>query len=142
MENKSLCFTDLINNPQNVTLFDDYFLDATNDGGHAVVEFPEVWQRRLREVQGAIISASLIELVVGMTGMIGMILALISPLAIAPVITLVGLSLFQPAFDKAGSNWTISGITIFLIVLFSQYLTSVKGRKFPIHYKILMYMAK
>jgi len=58
---------------------------------------------------GAIISASLVELAVGLSGLVGIFLQLISPLAIAPVIALIGLSLFQAAVDMAGQNWTISG---------------------------------
>jgi len=52
LENKTRCFEEAMNDAANVTLYNNYFIDATNDGGHAVVEFSEVWQRRLREVQG------------------------------------------------------------------------------------------
>ena len=101
------------------------FKDVTNLNEATLVEWDDVWQRRLREVQGAIISASLIELGIGMTGLVGLFLQLISPLAIAPVITLIGMSLYKPAVEMAGKCWTISGLTIFSVVLFSQYLRNV-----------------
>lgn len=101
------------------------FKDVTNANEPALVEWDEVWQRRLREVQGAIISASLVELGIGLTGLVGVFLQLISPLAIAPVITLIGMSLYKPAVEMAGKCWTISGLTIFSVVLFSQYLRNV-----------------
>ena len=101
------------------------FKDVSNLNEATLVEWDEVWQRRLREVQGAIISASLIELGIGMTGLVGLFLQLISPLAIAPVITLIGMSLYKPAVEMAGKCWTISGLTIFSVVLFSQYLRNI-----------------
>ena len=104
------------------------YTDSSNTGENVVVDFDEIWQRRLREVQGAIISASLVELAIGMTGLVGIFLQLISPLAIAPVIALIGLSLFKPAVAMAGKNWTISGFTIFVVILFSQYLRNIKGK--------------
>ena len=55
-------------------------------------------------------------------------LQLISPLAIAPVIALIGLSLYEAAVNMAGQNWTISGITIALVILFSQYLRNIDGQ--------------
>ena len=64
----------------------------------------------------------------GATGLVGIIITLISPLAVAPVITLVGLALFKPAIREAGTNYIISIFTFFLIVLFSQYLRSVDGK--------------
>ena len=37
-----------------VESFHDFFLDSTNEGTRTVVEFPEVWKRRIREVQGTV----------------------------------------------------------------------------------------
>ena len=96
-----------------VSNFTTKYSDVSNDGNQTIVDFDEVWMRRLREVQGAIISASLVELAVGLSGLVGIFLQLISPLAIAPVIALIGLSLFQAAVDMAGQNWTISGRGIY-----------------------------
>ena len=101
------CFSSEVSN------FTTKYSDVSNDGNQTIVDFDEVWMRRLREVQGAIISASLVELAVGLSGLVGIFLQLISPLAIAPVIALIGLSLFQAAVDMAGQNWTISGIGIY-----------------------------
>jgi len=47
----------------------------------------------------------------------------ISPLVIAPVIVLIGLSLFNsPDIATANQNWWLVGLTLVAIVLFSQYL--------------------
>lgn len=88
-------------------------------------EFIEVWQTRMREVQGAIMVASCFQILVGFSGIIGFLMRFIGPLTIAPTITLVALPLFDSAGDKAGQHWGIAFMTIFFIVLFSQYLKDV-----------------
>uniref|UniRef100_A0A8C0GKB8 Solute carrier family 23 member 1-like n=1 Tax=Chelonoidis abingdonii TaxID=106734 RepID=A0A8C0GKB8_CHEAB len=88
-------------------------------------EFIEVWQSRMRELQGAIMVASCFQIFVGFSGLIGFLMRFIGPLTIAPTITLVALPLFNSAGDEAGSHWGISAMAIFFIVLFSQYLKNV-----------------
>ena len=46
--------------------------------------------------------SSLFQIVIGFTGLGGILLHFIGPLAIAPTITLVGVALFQVAAEKAG----------------------------------------
>ncbi|XP_067855241.1 xan_ur_permease domain-containing protein [Heptranchias perlo] len=87
--------------------------------------FIEVWQTRLREIQGAIMVAACFQIFVGFSGLIGFLLRFIGPLTIAPTISLIGLSLFDSAGNNAGAHWGISGMTAGLIILFSQYLRSV-----------------
>nr|XP_010311743.1 PREDICTED: solute carrier family 23 member 1-like [Balearica regulorum gibbericeps] len=88
-------------------------------------EFIEVWQTRMREVQGAIMVASCFQILVGFSGLIGFLMRFIGPLTIAPTITLVALPLFDSAGDDAGQHWGIAFVTISFIVLFSQYLKDV-----------------
>ncbi|KAI5617256.1 solute carrier family 23 member 2-like, partial [Silurus asotus] len=86
----------------------------------------EVWKMRIREIQGAILVASLLQVVLGLSGLVGFVLKFIGPLSIAPTINLIGLSLFIQAGKKSGSHWGISAMTVFLILLFSQYLSKIK----------------
>ncbi|KAK3863640.1 hypothetical protein Pcinc_030603 [Petrolisthes cinctipes] len=88
-------------------------------------EREEVWQVRMREVQGAIAVSGLFQVLIGFTGLIGVLLTWITPLAIAPTVALVGLSLFDVAADKAGTHWGISFLTMVLMILFSQFLKNV-----------------
>uniref|UniRef100_A0A803VZX2 Solute carrier family 23 member 1 n=1 Tax=Ficedula albicollis TaxID=59894 RepID=A0A803VZX2_FICAL len=88
-------------------------------------EFIQVWQTRMREVQGTIIVASCFQIFVGFSGLIGFLMRFIGPLTIAPTITLVALPLFESAGDMAGQHWGVAFMTIFFIVLFSQYLKDV-----------------
>uniref|UniRef100_A0A8D0GHU2 Solute carrier family 23 member 1-like n=1 Tax=Sphenodon punctatus TaxID=8508 RepID=A0A8D0GHU2_SPHPU len=88
-------------------------------------EFIEVWQTRIRELQGAIMLSSCFQILVGFSGLIGFLMRFIGPLTIAPTISLVALPLFDSAGKEAGAHWGISTMTIFFIVLFSQYLKNV-----------------
>ncbi|KAF2363493.1 Xanthine/uracil/vitamin C permease [Trinorchestia longiramus] len=85
----------------------------------------EEWQLRMREVQGAIMVSSLFQILIGFTGLIGLLVSFITPLAIVPTVSLIGLSLFDVAVDKASKHWGISFMTIALLILFSQYLRNI-----------------
>ncbi|XP_078272603.1 xan_ur_permease domain-containing protein [Rhinoraja longicauda] len=87
--------------------------------------FIEIWQTRLREIQGAVMVAACFQIFVGFSGIIGYLMLYIGPLTIAPTISLIGLSLFDTAGNDAGAHWGISGMTTGFIVLFSQYLRNV-----------------
>lgn len=84
-----------------------------------------IWHPRIREVQGAIMVSSVVEVVIGLLGLPGALLSYIGPLTVTPTVSLIGLSVFQAAGDRAGSHWGISACSILLIVLFSQYLRNL-----------------
>ncbi|KAI5096718.1 solute carrier family 23 member 1 [Silurus meridionalis] len=81
-----------------------------------------IWQPRIREIQGAIIVSSLVEVIIGLAGIPGLLLNAIGPLTVTPTVSLIGLSVFQTAGDRAGSHWGLSLLCIFFILLFAQYL--------------------
>ncbi|XP_041661502.1 solute carrier family 23 member 1-like isoform X1 [Cheilinus undulatus] len=87
--------------------------------------FIEEWQSRMRTLQGSIMVASLLQILVGFSGLIGFLMRFIGPLTIAPTVSLIGLSLYDSAGSKLGSHWGISAMTTALIILFSQYLRRV-----------------
>ncbi|XP_056102512.1 solute carrier family 23 member 2 isoform X2 [Rhinichthys klamathensis goyatoka] len=103
-----------------------------NTTGFAVLnatELPhteDIWYPRIREIQGAIIVSSLIEVVIGALGLPGVLLKYIGPLTITPTVTLIGLSGFQAAGERAGKHWGIAMLTIFLVLLFSQYARNIQ----------------
>ncbi len=93
------------------------------------------WQAALLQLQGAIIVAALAEVAVGYFGLLGRLRRYVSPLVIAPTIALIGLSLFStPQITSATNNWWLTGMTVLLIVLFSQYLDtrSRAAKLFPV----------
>ncbi|XP_058842452.1 solute carrier family 23 member 1-like [Acipenser ruthenus] len=88
-------------------------------------EYIEVWQSRIRELQGSVMVASCFQIFVGFSGLIGLFMRFIGPLTIAPTISLIGLSLFESSGNDAGKHWGISALTVGIIVLFSQYLRHI-----------------
>ncbi|KAM7002881.1 xan_ur_permease domain-containing protein [Tautogolabrus adspersus] len=97
-------------------------------------EFMEVWQSRMRALQGSIMVGSLFQVFIGFSGLIGLFMRFIGPLTIAPTIALIGLSLFDSAGTSAGYHWGISAMTTSLIILFSQYLRHIPV-PFPMYSK-------
>jgi len=94
------------------------------------------WEVRMQHVQGAIIVGAIVEIVIGASGLIGKMLRFVGPITIAPTIALIGLSLFKFGAPEAGRHWPIGGLTILLIILFSQYLRQ-RNRAFEL-YPILL----
>jgi len=88
-------------------------------------ERQELWQVRMREVQGAICVASLFQIVLSFTGVVGLLLKIITPLTIVPTITMVGLALFNLAKEKAATHWGVSMLTMVVVIVCSQYLRDV-----------------
>nr|XP_053640350.1 solute carrier family 23 member 1-like [Cherax quadricarinatus] len=82
----------------------------------------EVWQERIREVQGAITVSALFQVLIGFSGAVGVLLWWITPLTVVPTVTLVGLSLFDVASKEGAGHWGICLLTVTLTVLFSQHL--------------------
>ncbi|XP_048746232.2 solute carrier family 23 member 2-like isoform X2 [Ostrea edulis] len=85
----------------------------------------EVWQSRMREIQGGIMLASLTQVLIGSTGLLGWLLRFIGPLTIVPTITLVGLSLIDVSIQFCETQWGIAAMTLFLVLLFSLYLGNI-----------------
>lgn len=54
--------------------------------------------------------SSLVELVIGLCGLPGLMLEYIGPLTITPTVSLIGLSVFTTAGDRAGSHWGLSAL--------------------------------
>ncbi|MFT5434874.1 MAG: xanthine/uracil permease [Myxococcota bacterium] len=80
------------------------------------------WEVKMLHVQVAIIGGGAIEAAVGYFGLVGRMLKYIGPITIAPTIALIGLSLFGVGAPWAGQDWYLGGLTIVLVILFSQYL--------------------
>lgn len=62
------------------------------------------------QIQGAIIVSSLVELLIGLCGLPGLLLEYIGPLTITPTVSLIGLSVFTTAGERAGSHWGLSAL--------------------------------
>ncbi|CAG7826767.1 unnamed protein product [Allacma fusca] len=103
----------------------------------------EEWQVRMREIQGAIIFASAFEVLFAFTGIIGFLVNYLTPLTVAPAISMIGIALFREAAFEASKNYAVAISTLVLLILLSQHLRNIKipnfcckkdgdDRKFPI----------
>jgi xanthine/uracil permease len=93
------------------------------------------WEAALLQLQGAIVVAAVVEVAIGYFGLLGRLRSYISPVIIAPTIALIGLALFNtPQVTSASGNWWLLGLTLGLIVLFSQYLDDASSafKLFPV----------
>mgnify|MGYP006282310947 CR=1 FL=1 len=79
-----------------------------------------LWQLQIQEVAGAIMIASVVEIVLGYTGVLGYVKRLISPVVIGPTIAMIGLALFNIGAPWMATNWIISIITLLALVMYSQ----------------------
>jgi xanthine/uracil permease len=77
---------------------------------------------KMTHIQGAVIVGGVVQMAVGYSGLVGKVLRFVGPVTIAPTIALIGLSLYPFGAPEAGKHWGIGGLTIFLIILFSQLL--------------------
>ncbi|XP_048099951.1 solute carrier family 23 member 2 isoform X2 [Alosa alosa] len=100
--------------------------DIQSSNSTELLHTEHIWHPRIREIQGAIIFSSLIEVCIGALGLPGLLLKYIGPLTITPTVALIGLSGFQAAGERAGKHWGIAMLTIFLVLLFSQYARNVQ----------------
>ncbi|MBU2512663.1 purine/pyrimidine permease [bacterium] len=88
-----------------------------------------LWQLQIQEIAGAIMIASVVEIVLGYTGIMGQVKRLISPIVIGPTIAMIGLALFSIGAPWMAKNWVISLITLVALILYSQVF-SQKSRVF------------
>lgn len=88
-----------------------------------------LWQLQIQEVAGAIMIASVVEIVLGYTGIMGHVKRLISPIVIGPTIAMIGLALFSIGAPWMAGNWIISLATLIALILYSQVF-SQKSRIF------------
>ncbi|SDJ92007.1 uracil-xanthine permease family protein [Natronorubrum texcoconense] len=95
------------------------------------------WQAALLQLQGAIIVAATVQVAMGYFGLVGKLRRFLSPVVIAPTIALIGLALFDaPQITTPDQNWLLLGLTLGLILLFSQYL-DLKHKAFRLYPVIL-----
>jgi nucleobase transporter 1/2 len=79
-----------------------------------------MWQLQIQNISGAIMIASVVEIVLGYTGIMGHVRKIISPIVIGPTIAMIGLALFGIGAPWMATNWIISLITLIALILYSQ----------------------
>lgn len=86
----------------------------------------------MRAIQGALIVASSVQIILGYSQLWAICSRFFSPLGMVPVISLVGLGLLDRGFPVAGRCVEI-GIPMFILfVAFSQYMKNFQAKKYPV----------
>ncbi|KMZ59402.1 Nucleobase ascorbate transporter [Zostera marina] len=96
---------------------------------HSLVRISDTHERfeqTMAAIQGALIVSSTLQIVLGYGQLWGMFTRIFSPLGLAPVIALVGLSLYERSFPAVGNCVEIGIPTLLLVVGSSQYLKNYK----------------
>jgi solute carrier family 23 (nucleobase transporter), member 1 len=76
----------------------------------------------MRYIAGGIMAGALVEMLVGFGGIGGLLRRYITPITIAPVIALIGLSLFDAATFNSSLNWWVALGTLGVIFVYSLVL--------------------
>jgi solute carrier family 23 (nucleobase transporter), member 1 len=76
----------------------------------------------MRYIAGAIMAGALVEMIVGFGGLGGLLRRYVTPITIAPVIALIGLSLYDAAVINSQGNWWLALATVTLILVFALVL--------------------
>ncbi|ESO98413.1 hypothetical protein LOTGIDRAFT_114480 [Lottia gigantea] len=94
--------------------------DNTNNG---------VWTEPMNQhlnLSGSLMIASLIEIIIGGTGLVAPLLKYIGPITVAPTISLIGLSLVKVPIIYSRPQWVIAFFGALLVLIFSLYLYKIK----------------
>ncbi|WJX82931.1 DUF1279 super [Trifolium repens] len=86
----------------------------------------------MRAVQGAMIVASSLQIILGFSQLWAICSGIFSPLGMVPVIALSGFRLFNRGFPVVGRCVEIGIPMLLLFIVFSQYLKNFNARQLPI----------
>ncbi|XP_021372051.1 solute carrier family 23 member 1-like [Mizuhopecten yessoensis] len=106
-------------------------------GGLTGLSEDEYWKTRLNMLAGSGMVAAAVEIIIGASGIINILLRYIGPLTVAPTIMMIGLGVTKLGFNLAGKHWGISLGTIILIVVLSECIPKFSiqvpcsGPKYP-----------
>ncbi|CAL1548563.1 unnamed protein product, partial [Lymnaea stagnalis] len=81
---------------------------------------------RLQEMAGALMVASLVEVLLGGFGLLGLMLRFIGPITVACTISLIGVSLFRLPTIYSRPNFIVALSCMVLVMIFILYLPKVK----------------
>ncbi|PQQ21847.1 nucleobase-ascorbate transporter 2 [Prunus yedoensis var. nudiflora] len=104
-------------------------ISIIHDSSLTSIEDDHRFLNTMRAVQGALIVASSIQIILGYSQIWAICSRFFSPLGMVPVISLVGFGLFDRGFPVVCGNWHPHAI---LFVVFSQYLKNFHARQLPV----------
>ncbi|KAJ6801958.1 nucleobase-ascorbate transporter 6-like [Iris pallida] len=94
-----------------------------------IIDPYERFLHTMRSIQGALIAASALQIVLGFFGLWRIVIRFLSPLAAAPIVTLAGLGLFYVGFPSVARCVEVGLPAIILLIFFAQYLPHVLSKR-------------
>ncbi|XP_041120465.1 solute carrier family 23 member 3 [Polyodon spathula] len=82
------------------------------------------WSEPVRELQGAVVIAGILQILLGLSGVCGVLSLHCGPLVIAPTLCIIGFSIFKEAALFCSANWGVAALVVLLIILLSQHFHS------------------
>ncbi|VVA90808.1 unnamed protein product [Arabis nemorensis] len=99
-----------------------------------ILDPQEKFKRIMRGIQGALIVASILQIVVGFSGLWRNVVRLLSPLSAVPLVALAGFGLYELGFPLVAKCIEIGLPEIILLLVFSQYIPKLmRGERQVFH---------
>ncbi|XP_071090863.1 solute carrier family 23 member 2-like [Haliotis cracherodii] len=86
----------------------------------------EIIHGKLGTIMGSLMVVGFIHLMIGATGLVGVLLRFIGPVTIVPSLTLIGLYIYKTVVTFSETQWGVSLFTAGLALVLSIYLSNVK----------------
>ncbi|XP_055072499.2 solute carrier family 23 member 3 [Misgurnus anguillicaudatus] len=91
----------------------------------------------IRELRGMTLVTGMVQLAVGLTGLGGFALGRSGPLVLAPLLCILGFSIYREAALLCSDHWGMAALAVVLLVILSQHLHSfLRMSLFPICRKL------
>ncbi|XP_031433396.1 solute carrier family 23 member 3-like [Clupea harengus] len=93
-------------------------------GQYSETEACDAQSSAVRELQGMVVVAGLLQVCLGVCGLGGVCVRRSGPLVLAPVLCVLGFSIYREAALLCSDHWGFAALAVFLMVIQSQHLRS------------------
>uniref|UniRef100_UPI00398F5337 solute carrier family 23 member 3 n=1 Tax=Pristiophorus japonicus TaxID=55135 RepID=UPI00398F5337 len=84
----------------------------------------QTWKITLSEIRGAVVVSGILQVLLGLSGLQGLMSRHCGPMVLAPVLSIIGLSCYKETARFSSSHWGVTALLVLLIMLLSQHLRS------------------
>lgn len=96
----------------------------------------------IRELRGMTVVTGMVQLAVGLTGLSGFALGKSGPLVLAPLLCILGFSIYRNAALLCSDHWGMAVLAVVLLVILSQHLHSfLRLSVFPLCRKLCVFLS-
>lgn len=108
---------------------------------HSIADDHQRFQHTMRGIQGSLIVASALQIILGFSGLWAVVARYLSPLSAVPLVTLVAVGLYELGFPGVAKCIEIGLPELIALVFFSQYGRHIKTRKKPLFERFAIIIA-